>query len=209
MTTIFNTVEVSTGRVNRIINFLQSSPEFFIAIGKSTPWDSSYGLNISDTNPPFPLESAKQILEPIIYKRIRIGVGSTNIISAAANRAQCLQNTNIPLLSSTSLVEQSPATENFTFFALEDLLNNEGTDYINNPEFIYIQGEITDLDYTTDSWRSSALYTKLFFNTGVPTNLNIYTPDQVKSGLLHHLTYNSPVLRQPGKIHSFEYIINV
>jgi hypothetical protein len=209
MTTIFNTVEVSTGRVNRIINFLQSSPEFFIAIGKNTPWDSSYGFNISDTNPPFPLENSKEILEPIIYKRIRIGVGSTNIISAASNKAQCLQNDNTSILSSTNLVEQSPATENFTFYALEDLINSQGDAYINNPEFIYIQGEITDLDYNSTNWRCSALYTKLFLNTGVPTNLNIYTPDQVKGGFLHHLTYNSPVLRQPGKIHSFEYIINV
>lgn len=209
MTTIFNTVEVTTGRVNRIINFLNSSPEFFIAIGKSTPWDNSFGLNISDTNPPFPNASSTEILEPIIYKRIQIGVGSTSVISAASNKAHCSDyNNNQDILTSTVLVNQSPANQNFTFYSLQDLINNDGQ-YKYNPEFVYIQGEISDLDYSTDNWRCSALFTKLFLNANVPTNLNVYNASQVKGGLLHHLTYNSPVLRQSGKIHSFEYIINV
>lgn len=209
MTSIFNTMEVNTGRVNRIINFLESSPEFFIAIGKSTPWDNTFGLNISDANPPTPLERTKEILEPILYKRIQIGVGANSVASAASSNQQCSDfNNNSQILSSTSLIQQSPATQNFTFYALEDLTNSEG-DYIYNPEFIYIQGEINDLDYDVDSWRCSALYTKLFLNTNIPTNLNIYTPSQVKGGLLHYITYNTPVLRQSGKAHNFEYIINV
>jgi hypothetical protein len=209
MTSIFNTSEVITGRVNRIINFLNSSSEFFIAIGKPTPWDNSFGLSISDINPPFPNEDEKEIIEPIIYKRIQIGVGSNSIASAASNKLQCSDfNNNIDILGSTVLVNQSPATQNFTFYSLQDLINNNGQ-YKNYPEFIYIQGEISDTDYTTNDWRVSALYTKLFFNTGVPTNLSIYTPSQVKGGLLHYLTYNTPVLRQSGKAHNFEYIINV
>lgn len=209
MASIFNTVEVNTGRVNRIINFLQSSSEFFIGIGKPTIWDSTFGLNISDINPPIPLENSKHLIEPIIYKRIQIGVGSNSIITPATNQAHCSDyNNNNQILSNTILVNQSPSNQNFTFFALEDLINNEG-DYVYNPEFVYIQGEINDTEYNTESWRCSGLFTKLFLNTGIPNNLSIYTPDQVKSGHLHHLTYNTPVLRQSGKTHNFEYIIYV
>lgn len=209
MTTIFNTVEVNTGRVARIINFLQSSSEFFIAIGRNTPWDNSFGLNISDTNPPTPLNSEKGILDPIIYKRIQIGVGANSIAAAASTQAQCSDyNNNTPILSSTNLIQQSTATQNLTFYALEDLVNNEGQ-HLRNPEFIYISGEILDTEYNTETWRVSGLYTKLFLNVGVSTNLQIYTPSQVKGGLLHHLTYSSPVYRQSGKKHKFEYIITV
>lgn len=209
MASIFNTVEVNTGRVNRIINFLQSSSEFFIAIGKPTPWDSTFGLNISDTNPPFPLQTEKEIIDPIIYKRIQIGVGSNSIVSAAADQAHCSDfNNNNLILSNNVLINQSPATQNFTFFALQDLIDSDGN-YVYNPEFVYIQGEISDLDYNADSWRCSALFTKLFFKAGVPNNLSTYTADQITNGNLHHLTYNTPVLRQSGKIHNFEYIIHV
>jgi hypothetical protein len=208
MTTIFNTNEVITGRVNRIINFLNSSSEFFIAIGKSTPWDSTYGLNISDTNPPFPNQNVKEILEPIVYKRIQIGVGANSIVSAASNKLQCSDfNNNEEVLSSTSLINQSPATQNFTFYSLQDLITN--TYYKNYPEFVYVQGEINNTEYNETSWRCSGLYTKLFLKSNVPNNLTIYTPSQVQGGLLHYITYNSPVLNQSGKTHNFEYIINV
>jgi hypothetical protein len=208
MSTIFNTIEVTTGRVARIINFLESSPEFFIAIGKSTPWNQTYGLNINDNNPPFPLDSQLEILEPILYKRIKIGVGADSVASAASMQNQCQENTNDEVLSSVNLIEQSAAQNNLTFFSLQDLKNNQDN-RIHKPEFIYIQGEILDTDYTNDSWRCSALYTKLFLQPNVPTTLELYTPQQVKGGLLHHVTYNSPVLRQVGKTHKFEYIITV
>ena len=74
MASIFNTIEVNTGRVARIINFLNTAEDFFIAIGKPTPWDSSFGLNVSDINPPSPNINATEILDPIIYKRIRLKI---------------------------------------------------------------------------------------------------------------------------------------
>jgi len=209
MTSIFNTIEVNTGRVARIINFLESSSEFFVAIGKSTPWETSYGLNITDTNPPFPLENQKEIVEPILYKRIEIGVGGTSIIAPATTQTHCSDfDINTEVLSSNVLVQESTAQKNFRFFTLEELKNQQG-EIIKNPEFVYVQTEIKDTEYTQSSWRSSALYTKLFLKENVPSNLTLYTPDQVKGGLLHHLTYNTPVFRQLNKTHKFEYIINV
>lgn len=209
MASIFNTIEVTTGRIHRIINFLESTSEFFIAIGKSTEWESSYGLNITDNNPPFPLEYQKEIIEPILYKRIEIGVGASSIAAAARYKNSCSDfDINAEVLSSNTLIQESPSTKNLLFYSLNELKNAEGM-FLQTPEFIYIQGEIKDTEYLVDSWRASALYTKLFFQPNVPNNLPIYTANEVKGGLLHHLTYNSPVLRQVGKNHKFEYIINV
>lgn len=209
MASVFNTIEVNTGRVARIVNFLSSSSEFFIAIGKSTPWEGSFGLNITDQNPPVPTINTTQLLEPILYKRIKIGITGTSIVSAASKQSHCSDyNSNQQALSSITLVEQSIAEQNFNFYAVEDIVNNDGS-FSKNPEFIYIQATILDTEYVEDSWRACALYTKLFLNDGVSNNLPVYTPSQVKGGLLHHITYNTPVLRQTGKNHKFEYIINV
>lgn len=209
MASIFNTIEVNTGRVARIVNFLSSSSDFFIAIGKSTPWEGSFGLNVTDLNPPVPLTNTVEIIEPIIYKRIEIGITGTSIASAASKQAHCSEfEVNQQALSSVTLIQQSLAEQNFTFYPVEDIVNLDGS-FSKNPEFIYIQGNILDTEYTEDSWRACALYTKLFLNDGVSNNLSIYNPSQVKGGLLHHITYNTPVLRQAGKNHKFEYIINV
>lgn len=212
MTSIFNTVEVNTGRVARILNFLKSADDFFIAIGKSTPWDASFGLNISDTNPPTPSVNTTQILDPIVYKRIRLSTaGSSDFQAKAASRsAACsdFQN-NQDNLSAQVLVQETLAQQNYTLYNQEELVDPITGAFIKNPEFVYISGVILGEDYTANQWRASALYTKLFFAPGVNDQLEIYTPNQVVGGLLHHLTYNTPVDRQDGKIHKFEYLINV
>lgn len=205
MASIFNTVEVTTGKTARILNFLNSADDFFIAIGKNTPWDSSWGVNVSDTNPPSPSVERTSIVEPIIYKRIEIGSGA----GAASRNTKCEDIvSNEETLSSVILTQQTLTQQNYTLYSKEELINEDGT-FAKNPEFIYVSGEILGIEYQADSWRTSALYTKLFFEEGVPNNLLIYTPDQVKGGLLQHLTFNTPVEREDGKRHKFEYLINV
>ncbi len=212
MASIFNTVEVNTGRVARIINFLDSAEDFFIAIGRPNPWDSSFGLNVSDINPPSPSINATQIIDPIIYKRIRLSTGGQSEFQAkaASRSAACsdFQQNEDPL-SSQILVQETLTQQNYTLYTVDDIVDPVTGEFTRNPEFVYVSGQILGEDYEADEWRASALYTKLFFADGVNTNLDIYTPNQVVGGLLHHLTYNTPVERQDGKIHKFEYLINV
>lgn len=212
MASIFNTVEVNTGRVARIINFLSSSTDFFIAIGKSTPWDNSFGVNVSDINPPSPAPSETQIIEPIIYKRIRLSAGGDpNFQAKAASRSAACSDfqLNEEELSSQVLVQETLTQQNYSLYTVDDLIDPVTGQFIRNPEFVYVSGQIIGEDYNADQWRASALYTKLFLAPGVNSNLEIYTPNQVTGGLLHHLTYNTPVEREDGKIHKFEYLINV
>lgn len=212
MASIFNTVEVNTGKVARIINFLNSAEDFFIAIGKSTPWDSSFGVNVSDLNPPSPTVNETSIIEPIIYKRIRLSTGGESSFQAkAASRSAACSDfeRNEEELSSRVLVQETLTQQNYSLYTVNDLIDPSTGRFLRNPEFVYISGEILGEEYEADNWRASALYTKLFFAPGVDPNLDIYTPNQVSAGLLHHLTYNTPVERQDGKIHKFEYLINV
>lgn len=212
MASIFNTVEVNTGRVARIINFLDSAEDFFIAIGRANPWDSSFGLNVSDINPPTPSINATQIIDPIIYKRIRLSTGGQSEFQAkAASRSAACSDfqQNEESLSSQILVQETLTQQNYTLYTVDDIVDPVTGEFNRNPEFVYVSGQILGEDYEADEWRASALYTKLFFADGVNDNLDIYTPSQVVGGLLHHLTYNTPVERQDGKIHKFEYLINV
>ena len=202
MASIFNTIEVNTGRVARILNFVASSDDFYVALGKPTSWDSSFGLNVNDANPPEPTVDAVSLPEPIIYKRVSI--------AAPASRTVLCQefNSNVETLSSIILVQQSLTEQNYALFDPLDVVNSDGS-FAKEPELVYVSVDILGTDYTTEEWRASALFTKLFLEDGVTEGLSTYQPNQVKGGLLHHLTFNTPVERTDDKVHKFEYLINV
>lgn len=202
MASIFNTVEVNTGRVARVLNFVESSDDFYVALGKPTDWDGSFGLNINDSNPPEPPVDAVTLPEPIVYKKVEV--------AAPASRTVLCQefNTNVDALSSIILVQQSLTEQNYAIFDPSEVVNPDGS-FAKEPELVYIKVDILGTDYAADEWRASALFTKLFLEDGVPTGQTLYQPSQVKGGLLHHLTYNTPVERTDDKIHKFEYLINV
>jgi len=202
MASIFNTVEVNTGRVARVLNFVSTSDDFYVALGKPTDWDGSFGLNVSDVNPPEPPVEATTLPEPIIYKKVEV--------AAPASRTVLCQefNTNTDALSSIILVQQSLTEQNYAIFDPSEVVNPDGS-FAKEPELVYVKVDILGTDYAADEWRASALFTKLFLEDGVTEGLSLYQPSQVKGGLLHHLTYNTPVERTDDKIHKFEYLINV
>ena len=202
MASIVNTTEVNTGKVVRILNFVESADDFYVAIGKSTAWDGSFGLNVSDINPPVPPVDATTLPDPIIYKKVDV--------AGPASRITLCQdfNENTETLSSIILVQQTLTQQNYAVFDPNDIVNEDGS-FNKEPEFVYITVDILGTDYAVDEWRSSALFTKLFLEDGVPEGAAIYQPNQVKGGLLHHLTYNTPVEREDDKIHKFEYLINL
>jgi len=202
MASIFNTIEVNTGRVARVLNFVASSDDFYVAIGKSTDWDSSFGLNVNDANPPEPTVESTSIPEPIIYKKVEV--------AAPASRTVLCQefNSNVETLSSIILVQQSLTEQNYALFDPAEVVNEDGS-FAKEPELVYVKVDILGTDYAADEWRASALFTKLFLEDGVTKGLSVYQPNQVKGGLLHHLTFNTPVERTDDKVHKFEYLINV
>ena len=206
MSSIFNTVNTVNGRVERILNFLNSAEEFYVGLGKHSPWNSTYGENISDINPPFPGESLLFIPEPIIYKRIDLAAPATRAsvcLDELENDFEINSSANPKILHQESFAEK-----NFIFHDKAQIKQVEGN-YNVLPELIYLQTTIKSTDYLKSGWRASALFTKLYLNEEVPLEQDLYTPDQVKTGLIHQITFNSFIPREVDKDHRFEYLIVV
>lgn len=213
MTTIFNTIETASGKAYRIMNFLdglQNNPRasstqkvVYIAIGKPTPWTNTFGLNVSDINPPRPFKSTTEIPEPIVYVRALAGPA---IRKRACDDLEPLDN--IAATSSERLVEQSMSDLEYQYLELDNIFLEDGTFRI-LPEYVYIKGEIRSEDYTEDSWRASGLYTGLILEDGVLSNKELYLPSEIKGGILSQVTYSSPILREESKTHTFEYLVNL
>lgn len=211
MTTIFNTSNNIAGRVARILNFVNSGTEFYVGIGKATPWDSSFGTFVSDINPPSPGDN-DSLPEPILYKKVKCVAPATRsliCVDPLGNTSPtfCDIDFNVPA-NSEVLVQESAIEATYTILdpTTIQLVNGE---YNILPELVYIQAEITGADYTQDGWRSSALFTELFLEDGVTAGLDTYLPSQVSGGTIQKLTYNTLVERQSTKTHRFEYIITV
>lgn len=213
MASIFNTATTISGRVARILNFVNSGTDFFVGIGKPTPWDASFGVNVSDINPPLPLATTLTLPEPIIYKRVKcVAPASTVSICFNAdspiNITNC-SNTNFNIDQNAEVLVKESFTEQNYILHDPNTIVNTGNSFNILPEFVYVQAEILGEDYAVDGWRASALYTKLYLADGVPDNLEIYSPNQVTGGLIQQITYNTLVEREDSKIHRLEYIINV
>lgn len=216
MATVFNTVKPITGRVARILNFLETSGDFYIGLGKPTPWGSSYGQGVSDLNPPIPANNLANIPEPIIYKRVQCVAPATRLsvcINDTDPNTTCpngdpirfdLNAENNPQV----LIQESFNEQSYRLYDPADIQPINGK-YLITPEIIYAQGSILGTDYNTVGWRVSALFTQLFLADGVPEGQEIYFPQQVAGGLIQQVTYNTLIERQSNKTHRFEYIITV
>lgn len=212
MATIFNTITTTSGRVTRILNFLESGTNFYVGIGKATPWDASFGSGVSDLNPPSPTPGTIILPEPIVYKKVCCvaAAARTRFCDAPVSSTGPSQNLcpDTALEDSNILIEESYTDQNFTYYAANEITIVNGQ-YNVFPEFVYVKGQIEGEEYIEDGWRASALFTQLVLADGVPTGQDIYQPNQVVSGIIQQMTYNTFVERQDGKSHRFEYIINV
>ena len=206
MTSIFNTTETAFGKASRIMNFLNNLEDnevVYIAIGKPTPWTSKYGLGVSDLNPPTPLKSQEVLPEPIIYVRAKAGPAVKKLACDSAEPFD-----NVATATAEVLVEQSFYDREYQYLNIDSLYKEDKTFRI-PPQYVYITGTIKGVDYQTDTWRASALFTNLILEEGVPNKKAIYTPDEVKGGVLNQITFNTPVCREEAKTHTFEYLINL
>lgn len=206
MTSIFNTSETALGKAKRIINFLDNLLDkevIYIGIGKPTPWTNKYGLNVSDINPPIPTPEETTLPEPILYVRAKAG--------AAIKKLGCDTLEPVDNVSSTNteiLVEQSFNDINYQYLVYDNLLNEDGSFRL-IPQYVYITGKINGTAYTDSSWRASGLFTNLVLEDNSIPNKEVYRPDEVKSAILNQITFNTPVLREDNKTHTFEYLVNL
>lgn len=198
-TEIFKTVNNSAGVTNRILNFLAYANNFFVCIGKPTPWTGDiWGMNVSDTNPPIPDESIVSIPEPIIYKRVQRALPALHNTACAELVIDPTQS-----LSPTSLTEKT-----FSLIDPNTIYETDGSLRI-IPTYLYISTTIEYEDYEVDSFRAIGFYTNVTFKSGVDTSKLVYTPSEIKTSAVHWTSFSTPVLRAANKDHHLEFLMQL
>lgn len=213
MASIFNTSTTISGKVSRILNFVESGKDFYVGIGKPTPWDTSFGTNVSEVNPPSPTNKTLMLPEPIMYKKVKCVAPASRVATCTSfseerNKRVCQDTSFNTPLNSEVLIKESFAERNYILYD-PDEITIKGNTFNIFPEFVYIQAEISGEEYLADGWRCSGLFTKLFLSENTTPNQEIYLPNQVEGGLIQQITYNTFIERDDSKQHRFEYLINL
>ncbi len=200
MTDIFNTENLLVGRVGRLLAFLEYANNFYIAIGKSSPWTNDYGVGINDNNPPKPNINLSNIPETIIYKKVE-----TVIPAVASNTCADinLDSKDFEVLAEGSLVQKT-----YNFIKPDKIYYSNG-ELRAYPTHLYISTKVEYTDYDTSSFRAIGFYTSIDLKQGVDRNKLIVLPNEVNKGLIHWASYSTPVERIEGKTHHIEFMMQL
>lgn len=190
---IFNKVITSTGKVDRLLRFIQESNIFF-GFGQSTPWTTNWGAGISDINPPEPSEENRTIPNPFIYKKalqaipvVPSGCGKIPFANCSEVEANGKKWTTVD-------IEANPV----------ELL------YILKPKHVYLKVELQPVEFTEGSFRSMGLFKGLTLKDSAPEDEVAYRSTDVEDpGILYWVSYGSPIYKQPSKVSEFEIIISL
>lgn len=196
MTAIFNNTLTNIGNTNKLLSLINST--FYFAIAKSSAWDSSWGDNINDTNPPLPNPDVLSIPEILLYKQPYYQTLAVESNCYDIDFANCGQSINTP--TTVTLIDLSKASS--------ALLN------IIVPQYLYFKVEITVNDIALLSSGSSFRIGGLFKDTTVITpNQVTYLPTNINNqGTLFWVTYFTPILSSSyinNKISTFEILLKV
>lgn len=200
MTAIFNISSTPNGRVAKILDFIARKDNFYIAIGRESPWGPQDGLNIDDLNPPIPTGDEILFDNPIIYKKV-------DIVTPVIIGKTCL---DIDLNSTSvngTIVANTSAEKGLVFTPEQNIVLTDG-DYLPKPNAVFISASFMETDYTAAGFRSAAFFSSIQLDNGITEGLTIYQPNEVVNGVLDWITFNTPVLRDSNKEHKIELIIN-
>ncbi len=190
---IFNKVITSTGKVDRLLRFIQESNIFF-AFGQSTPWTNEWGAGISDINPPEPKEEDKTIPNPFIYKK---AIKAMPVVPSGCGEMP---------FNNCSEVEANGKK----WTAVDIETNPVELFYILKPRHIYLKAELQAVEFIEPSFRSVGLFKGLTLNESAPQDEIAYRAYDVKDpGVLYWASYNTPIYKQPNKVSEFEIIISL
>lgn len=179
MAEIFNYQITPFGKAHFLKQFL-TEHNFFFAFGKSTSWDSSWGVGVNDTNPPA-TDFNLGIPEPFIYKQ---ALAANLVVPANCDAAES-KSTFTFEGESWSFLDHS----NLTIDQLSKL----------SPQHFFMSVDLDVEDFIASSFRAVGLYVDLQIKTGVSSQV-FYTPDQVENpGVLYWLSYNTPILKRLDK----------
>lgn len=179
MAEVFNYQITPLGKAHFLKQFL-TEHTFFFGFGKTTPWDSSWGDQVDDNNPP-KSNYTLGIPEVFVYKK-----------ALAANLV-------VPANCDSNESKSTFTFEGESWSFLDH--NNLSIDQLSklNPQHFLIGVDLDVEDFITSSFRAVGLYVDLQLKSGVPNQV-IYTPDQIQDpGILYWLSYNTPIVKRLDK----------
>lgn len=187
---IFKTTFTDKGKVDRLLYLAASN--FFLAVGKETPWTSDDGSDVTEENPPTPDSSLGDLTQVVLYKK--------PFYQTLAVESQC----GIDFDS----CGESLGTKKLTLINLET--TSLETLYAIAPSYLYVRVYIdqSDLDFASiTSYRSVGLYKDITFNT--PGAIRYLPPSVENQGVLYWYSYFTPIYRDTlvDKASVFEIII--
>ena len=189
---IFKTTFTNKSKIDRLLQIVNST--FFLAIAKSTAWDTTWGDNISDSNPPAPLNSITDTPEILFYKK--------PFYQTLAVSSQCGVT---DLSCGESLGDVKYTLLNLETTTLDQL-------YTIVPTIIYFRIDILQSDLTAlgvNSFRIASLYKDITFQNG---GFIRYLPsDVISQGTLYWTSYFTPIQKDAllNKTSTFEILLKI
>jgi hypothetical protein len=175
MPAIFKTINTDLSKVDRLLYLVNST--YFFGIGKNTTWDTSWGDDVSEENPPMPESSVINLPEVKLYKQ--------PIYQTLAVESQC---GTVEFDSCGS----SEGSKKFTLINLET--TSRETLNLISPNYLYFKIEITENDLTfasINSFRVAGLYKDITFTSLGQIR---YLPTLVlNQGTLYWASYFTPL----------------
>lgn len=175
MPAIFKSINTDLSKVDRLLYLVNLT--YFFGIGKDTAWNTSWGDDVTEENPPMPNSSIVSLPEIKLYKK--------PFYQTLAVESQC------------GTVEfdscgNSESNKKLTLINLET--TNRETLNIISPSYLYFKIEIKESDLTfanINSFRVAGLYKDITFtNSGqiryLPTSV-------VNQGTLYWASYFTPL----------------
>lgn len=173
---IFRNVYTSISKVDTLLYLVNLN--YFFAIGKNTAWDTSWGDNISDLNPPTPKTNLISIPDIKLYKK--------PFFQTLATESQCgeIEFENCGEVISKKLILINLETTN------RETLNAI------SPNYIYFRILIEEEDLTfanINNFRVGGLFKDTTFNISGQTR---YLPSNVlNTGNLYWGSYFTPIFK--------------
>jgi hypothetical protein len=175
MPAIFKTINTDLSKVDRLLYLVNST--YFFGIGKNTTWDTSWGDDVSEENPPMPESNVINLPEVKLYKQ--------PIYQTLAVESQC---GTVEFDSCGS----SKGSKKFTLINLET--TSRETLNLISPNYLYFKIEITENDLTfasINSFRVAGLYKDITFTSLGQIR---YLPTLVlNQGTLYWASYFTPL----------------
>lgn len=174
---IFRNINTTISKVDRLLYLVNST--YFFAIGKDTAWDSSWGTDITEENPPAPEETITTIPDIKLYKQ--------PIFQTLATKSQC---GNVQFESCGEVI----GNEELSLINLETT-NRETLEAI-SPDYLYFRILIEESDLTfanIENFRAVGLFKDITFDTEGQIR---YLPTSVETqGNLYWASYFTPIFK--------------